>query len=61
MDASCVSSSDDETCVMDALVGRPLAWIRTLYTRSKKKAETEDKDFHKTKGRNTTKDANRKA
>jgi len=37
--------------VMGARVGRPLACIRTLYTRGKKKAETEDKDFHKTECR----------
>ena len=41
MDASCVSSSDDETCGDGrSLVGRPfLAWIRTLDAEQKKKAE----------------------
>ena len=40
MDASCVSSSDDETCGdgRRSLVGRPfLAWIRTLDAEQKKK------------------------
>ena len=59
MDASCVSSSDDETCGDGrSLVGRPfLAWIRTLDAEQKKKAR---RDFHKhkTKGRRYKKDAN---
>ena len=39
MDASCVSSSDDETCGDGrSLVGRPfLAWIRTLDAEQKKR------------------------
>ena len=41
MDASCVSSSDDETCGDGrSLVGRPfLAWIRTLDAEQKKKGK----------------------
>ena len=62
MDASCVSSSDDETCGDGrSLVGRPfLAWIRTLDAEQKKQAR---RDFHKhkTKGRRDKKDENRKA
>ncbi len=45
MDASCVSSSDDETCGdgRRSLVGRPfLAWIRTLDAEQKKKKKAEE-------------------
>ena len=52
MDASCVSSSDDETCGDGRSRWSALGLDKnSFYTRSKKKAETEDKDFHKTECR----------